>query len=164
MDFGIWSELSARQSSGMYQSGSVRAIGWTDSLPSEVDPQANARTGVSTIVPIETATGKIDPVSVRTEVVSVPDGFGNGGQDARSVVRFVLPNGAPPGDLVLGLPGWSAAADLLVDGEWRSLEVNGSTALIPRSAVPRGSLLVRLRVGDFGFDVSQLPTITGATS
>lgn len=164
VDFGIWSELSARQSSGMYQSGSVRAIGWTDSLPSEVDPQANARTGVSTIVPIETATGKIDPVSVRTEVVSVPDGFGNGGQDARSVVRFVLPNGAPPGDLVLGLPGWSAAADLLVDGEWRSLEVNGSTALIPRSAVPRGSLLVRLRVGDFGFDVSQLPTITGATS
>jgi hypothetical protein len=119
-DPSLW--LAAAGAQGFRTSGVV-AAGWTRQFsPTITADGRTVRPGGQTVVvgraPVRLAPGGDLDLAIRQDVVRDPfnDRFGAGGKS--SVVRFVLPDGMGPADLVLRgpfLPG-----DLWVDGAWQS--------------------------------------------
>ncbi|MDQ6727644.1 MAG: hypothetical protein M3066_15970 [Actinomycetota bacterium] len=123
-DPALWQAAARVAGSGFRAPGTVVAAGWTrDFAPAvRLDGRA-AQPGGRTVVVTRSAVALASPdaqieFAARTEVVRDPfsGGFGGGGS-RQSVVRFVLPDGAPTAGLIVREP--FANAELWQDGAWR---------------------------------------------
>lgn len=131
INLGLWSEWQFRGSSNARQVGSVVVAGWTDEMPSPLDATIErGRTLVVTRSAIGTGDdGAVTDVASARRIVRGPQDVGNEFRNFEmwgggAVMAFSLPEAAAGSDdLVLSLPRAQQRAELLVDDEWRQIDI-----------------------------------------
>ena len=131
LDMGLWQAAMQSTGSSLRSGGSVVAAGWTrEHVPSVRMGGRTARPEGRTLLlaqgPVRLGAAA-DPIesAVRQDVVRDPfsDRFNAVDRGSGSVVRFVLPAGAPAANLVLRHP--FGGAELWQDGAWRAAACAG---------------------------------------
>lgn len=164
VDLGLWSEIASTMPGGMYRTGAVRVVGWTDERPSGFGDEVRTRTAVSTVAPIASGGTTLRLPSVRVDLVSWPsDGFGAPG--GTYAWRFVLPADFSGGDLELQGVGAFKKVEVRTDDGWSELEAAKGGVVVPAVAVRAGVLMIRgTSDPNQFFDITQTPTLSTGTT
>ena len=132
LDMGLWQAAMQSGGSNLRAGGSVVAAGWTREFVPTVrmggrTARPEGRTLLLARSPVRLGT-VADPIeaAVRQDVVRDPfsDRFDVVGRGSGSVVRFVLPAGAPVSGLALRNP--FGGVELWYDGAWRATACQGA--------------------------------------
>jgi hypothetical protein len=146
----------------LFPTGMVRAVGWTNELPSGLieGDDASSATAISVLAPVTSEDNAVGVATVRAQAVRGPFGF-NGGMVSDQVFRYVLPQDANVDELYLvdhvnlnvhELSFW--------DGEsWVDADPLDEAVAIPEDTIRNGVLLVRTDV-DMNVPQQGLPTLT----
>ncbi len=157
VNLSLWSEATARSGINARQVGGVVVAGWTDELASPIDPSVSVGRTLMTTRGRVTAPGDfVSDVVVQRDVVRGPSELGsqfqiNDGWGGGAMIRFVLPSAtatdAAVDDLILELPKSQRRVDLLVDGDWRRIDVAeyaDDVFALPSSAIDDGRVYVKV--------------------
>ena len=160
VEFGVWGMASTDVD--LFPTGMVRAVGWTEEIPSELidGDDASTATAISALAPVTNDDNGVGVATVRAQAVRGPFGF-NGGMVNDQVFRYVIPPDADPEALFLidhvnlnihELAFW--------DGdEWIEANAQDEVVLVPAGAIRDGVVLVQTDL-DMNIPQQGMPTLT----
>ena len=158
VNLGLWSELTGRWSLNARPVGQVVVAAWSDELASPLDAEVAAgRTLLVARAPIEPDGDSLTNLAVPREIVRGPRDLGSDfetadGWGGSAMFRFVLPEDAGTGDLVLAVPQGQQRVDLWTGVDWRRVDLEARTEavfLLPPGSVDDGRVYVKVL---FDFD------------
>ena len=153
VNLGLWSELTGRWSLNARQVGQVVVAAWSDEFASPLDAEVTAgRTLLVARAPIEPDGDSLTNLAVPREIVRGPRDLGSDFETVDrwgggAMFRFVLPEDAGTGDLVLAVPQGQQRVDLWTGVDWRRVDLEAGTEavfLLPPGSVDDGRVYVKV--------------------
>lgn len=159
-EFGIWGTTSGRLD--LFPAGLARVVGWTDSRPDDLVPDASSRTAISALAPV---VGDIGAPTVRYSVTRGPFMAMMGPGSSDQVIRYLLPPDAVTSAADLVLRGADRAdieeVSFWTGTEWEEADATLDAIPVPAEAIRSGAVLVMTDV-DMNTGVPGVLTLTTA--
>lgn len=140
--WGVWGLAAMGRT--MIPTGTVRAIGWVEERVVELAPDARHTTLISALAAVTAPGGLVSPGAVRAVVVRSPQtSFANGLED--TVIRYWLPaTTSATVPMEIDAQAGIGSLDLLTDGGWRPVAVQGGRFRVPPAAIRDGVVIARI--------------------
>ena len=152
VNLGLWNELNARWSLNARRVGQVVVAAWTDEFASPLDADVTSgRTLVVARGAIEPDNGSLSDLAVPREIVRGPGDLGSDfrleGWGGGAMFRFVLPQDADPGDLVLAVTRNQQRIELWTGVAWRQVDLDANARAVlalPPESIGNGRVYVKV--------------------
>lgn len=159
-EFGIWGTTSGRLD--LFPAGMARVVGWTDSRPDDLVPEASTRTAVSALTQVS---GDIGASTVRYSITRGPFMAMAGPGMSDQVTRYLLPPDADTSDVDLVLLGTNRLdieeVSFWTGTEWEEADASLDAIPVPPEAIRDGAVLVMTDV-DMNTGMPGVLTLTTA--